>query len=438
MDDNHRQAGPDTTVGKADYLPDEFAALANPCLVMREVLGLVEDLHRATTRLGDALVAAGLPARLWRGTDCQLSLLSDQFPDITLDDLVTRLAEFAAGMGPHWLHGGADDVLRFNDEVSILHGVARPLRIVAQRLRMLSSVERGEYPLERALGDMRIGTPLDRVTTLLRDLESLGPYIQPLTAGEWTSPPLIPAPAGAPAPKPARSLRDGRAEAATSGELLPSGFGQLGTWPATQSEPVAAPATAPPVQRPQADGQTFRRLRDFMAPAGEPHAAPTTPIWTRVWARMALIKWRALPTTAVVHPRAAARWLRQRKLLVVGTAIMLLALGTALLTLAAQPAPARSALVAQPARLSFTCSGAGTTLVLRLRDTDSRPLTWMIAATPPTQPAGFVLSATHGTLQPSATVLLRIHVTAAKPAQGTLVFTSTDGNAFVAYTVACK
>src|SRR5579885_238105 len=77
---------------------DALEALNDPRQVMMEVLGLVEDLRLASNRLGDAIVAGGLSAREWRSPDARLATLSDQFPDITVDDLITRLAEFA-GLG---------------------------------------------------------------------------------------------------------------------------------------------------------------------------------------------------------------------------------------------------------------------------------------------------------------------------------------------------
>ncbi|HLJ82195.1 MAG TPA: hypothetical protein VKT52_11960, partial [Ktedonobacterales bacterium] len=109
-------------LGAAPDDEDAYEALNDPRRVMMEVVALVEELHRATTRLGDAIAAAGLPARTWRDADCRLLLLADQFPDITLDALITRLAEFAAGMGPDWLHGSREDIARFTDEASILYG----------------------------------------------------------------------------------------------------------------------------------------------------------------------------------------------------------------------------------------------------------------------------------------------------------------------------
>ncbi|MFI5274746.1 MAG: hypothetical protein ACHQ4H_17075, partial [Ktedonobacterales bacterium] len=87
--------------------PDEYASLRDPRLVMPEVAAVLDELHQAITQLGNAISAAGLPAREWRSDDALLRPLSDQLPAVTLDDLISRASEFAAGSGPYWLHGTA-------------------------------------------------------------------------------------------------------------------------------------------------------------------------------------------------------------------------------------------------------------------------------------------------------------------------------------------
>ena len=99
---------------------DEYAALSDPPQVMAEMLRLLDELRRTGKKLGDALEVAGLPGREWRSEDARLNLLSEQFPDISIDDLITRLAEFAAGHAPLWLRGDAGTIGRFRDEVEIL------------------------------------------------------------------------------------------------------------------------------------------------------------------------------------------------------------------------------------------------------------------------------------------------------------------------------
>jgi len=122
----------------SDELPPEYASLADAALVMREMLRLLAEVQRLTTRLGDAFVAAGVPARSWLSDDARLSLLSEQLPDIPLDAVFTRLAEFAAGLGPGWLHSTETGLEQFRAEVTVLYDAIRPLRALAQRYRLLS------------------------------------------------------------------------------------------------------------------------------------------------------------------------------------------------------------------------------------------------------------------------------------------------------------
>jgi hypothetical protein len=367
-------------------LPDEYAALADTRQVMQEVVGVLEDLHKATTRLGDAIAAAGFHGREWRGLDAQLDELSDQFPEITLDDLITRLAEFSAGNGPVWLRGDRADIERFNDEAAILGGVMRPLRVLAQRQRVTPARERSRHPFERALADGRVGTQLDLMARYLRDLEALAPFIAPLTPEERNL--ASPAPPAPPAPKPSA------ASAARSGPAM----------------------------------QRFTRLRDFAdsarGSAPSSRQAGTSQAFTRALGRA------RVGTEVLVLRLRLYRWM------VVVIAALILAIATGLLTLAVHEgltlAPP-SHLQATPAQLTLTCTGKGTTQALTLRNTGSASLTWQIAA-----PAGLTLSAAKGLLTRGASAIVTVKVSAVRAARGTLAFTSTDGAAQVPYTVTCQ
>ncbi len=370
----------------ASELPDEYAALADTRQVMLEVVGLLEDLHKATTRLGDAIAAAGFHGREWRGLDAQLDELSDQFPEITLDDLITRLAEFSAGNGPAWLRGDRADIEHFNDEAAILGGVMRPLRVLAQRQRVTPARERSRHPFERALADGRVGTQLDLMARYLRDLEALAPFIAPLTPEKWNL--ASPAPPAPPAPKPSA------ASAVRSGPAM----------------------------------QRFTRLRDFAdsarGSAPSSRQAGTSQAFTRALGRA------RVGTEVLVLRLRLYRWM------VVVIAALILAIATGLLTLAVHEgltlAPP-SHLQATPAQLTITCTGKGTTQVLTLRNTGSASLTWQIVA-----PAGLTLSAAKGLLTRGASATVTVKVSVARAAHGTLAFTSTDGAAQVPYTVACQ
>jgi hypothetical protein len=379
-----------------DKLPDEYAALGDPVQVMAEVLTIVEQVRASNKKLGDAFVSAGLAGREWRGRDCELAVLSDQLPDVTLDALLTRLAEFAAGTGPHWLRGGIADIERFNDEASILSETLRALRIVAQRQRMLSLRQRGTLPMQRALGDARVGTQLDRIAAALRDLESLAPYIAPPDPDAWMRPPLASEPA------PAAPVGAGYASA-----FAPSAVPA----PDTSLTPHvlrAVPARTDPFGQKQKTLGIRQRTRS-----------------RRLTAAMASVATQA---------RAVGERLEPRKWLVVAMTAIVLAASTAFVGLLVHNGGTASAsqLAATPAHLSLTCAGRGATASLTLRDTGSGSLTW---STKP--PSALTLSATQGTLKQGATAQLTVKVHTSRPAQGTLTLASALGNATVAYTITC-
>jgi len=374
---------------------DEYAPLNDPPQVMAEVLRLLDELQRTGKKLGDALEVAGLPGREWRSEDARLSLISEQFPDISVDDLITRVAEFAAGHAPLWLRNDASTIMRFREEVEILYGVLRSLRQTAQRQRMLPARDRGGLPLERALGDARVGTALDLAARDLRDLDSLGPFIAPLKPEEWQA---------LDAARPPDTAAAGGATTA-------------GAQPPSPHAPPASTASGTPISRvvptsPTPATPTHTRLRDFAPPRTEGEAA---------------VKAGAGGAGVAVLVRRA---LRPNKWWVVALAVLTLASGTALLSLAAR-APAGH-LAASPGQLTLTCAGRGATAALTLRATGKGPITWNA------QPAtGISLSTTRGTLQPGASTTIQVAVRTAKAARGTLTFTSNDGTASVAYVVTC-
>jgi hypothetical protein len=385
-------------------LPEEYAALGDRAQVMAEVVTLVEQIRVANKKLGDAFVSAGLPGREWRDPDCALAPLSDSLPDVTLDELLTRLAEFAAGTGPHWLHGGIAEIARFNDEASILCETVRALRILAQRQRMLPARQRGDLPILRALGDVRIGTQLDRMTAALRDLEALAPFIAPVAPEDWAQPPL--ASELEPAPAPARRRKAAPAPPAAAG--FASAFA-----------PSAPPTSLTPQVMP---GVSVRN-----APPAVPSPAPRPRnISRRVTAAMI-----GMATQA----RAMSERLEPRKWLVVAATVVVLAAATGVLGLLVHEqssALSTSNLVVSPTHLALTCTGKSASANLALRDTATTPLTWTAQSS-----GDLTLSATHGTLKQGASATLSIKVRTARAAQGTLTFTSAQGNTDVAYTISC-
>jgi hypothetical protein len=379
-----------------DELPEEYAELADPPKVMAEVVAVVDELHRASTELGNAIAAAGLPARRWRSDDARLPLLSDEFPEITLDFLLSRLAEFAAGNGPAWLRSDAAAIADFNDEAQVLSEVVRPLHARARYLRTVPARDR-ELPMERALGDGRVGTKLDIVYRCLNDLEALGPFIRPLSPAQWQT---LPAPVAEPAPRSAPPV----------------------------ASPAPASARAPRVKARAAAPQPSARFAGS-APASQ--AAEQGPIYLNDLARNAVNSVRLTMSRALEHARPYARQLSLRQWLVVAVAIAALGSGTALLALASHGST--TSLAASPANLALACHGKTSSLTLTLSDTGTSALTWSASV-----PTGLSLSATHGSLKPGAFIKLAVHATAAKTAQGTLSFASNLGDASVPYTVTCS
>lgn len=377
-------------------LPEEYAALGDRVSVMAEVVEAIESVRGGTRKLGDALVAAGLPAREWLGAPARLHLLDDAMPDITLDDVITRLAEFAAGSGPDWLRGDRADIGRFNDETAILEGVLRVLRQVAQRERMASVRRRSDLPIRRALADARVGTQLDLLSRDLRDLLALAPFIAPLTPAEWAT--------LSSASQPAASLIAAPPQAQAQAPQTP--------------QSVAPP---PPSTSPQ-----HTRLRDFAPPPQAPENSPRPPVLSvRLGEAMERVR---------VQTRALAERIMPRKWLALGGVALVLVVATALLSLTASPSSHTStpALTVSPASVTLRCAAKAPAVGLTLRDNTKVTLTWSV-----TLPAGFQLSATHGALKAGATVKLAATAHGAKAGKGSLVFTSAGGKATIPYTVTC-
>ncbi|HEU5439155.1 MAG TPA: hypothetical protein VFU88_07675 [Ktedonobacterales bacterium] len=428
MDDETRQ--------DVDELSGEYAALHDPRQVMPEVVAVVDELHRAITQLGNAVAAAGLAARDWRSPDAQLHSLSDQLPGVTFDDLITRAAEFAAGTGPFWLHGGPEEIEQFIVEVELLNDAFRPLRVIAQRQRVVPASERGEQPFLRALGDGRVGSNLDRITRCLNDLEALAPFMAPLAPDEWQ----------ASAPGDLGPDLDPDASPDQFTQPLPPDLRPAGPAPAN----ILAPAFVPAPSLPFAATVPAPPPGHRGIVTGD---APSLPSAVGVASGRALASLRLIPGRVVQPALAAARaqWGRvqssrftlgrlsfggsgARRALVVVAAIVLLAGGTGVLALAVHSAaPASTAsLVVSPTRLTLACTGKSASTRLTLRWAGSKATTWNVKA-----PAGLSIAPAKGTLKAGASATVAIKVTARKAAHGTLTFAVDDAQAAVPYTVNC-
>jgi hypothetical protein len=427
----------DAGAAESSEASEDYAALDDPRLVMAEVMRLLGELHRSVTRLGDAIVAAGLPAREWRTDDAFLGHLPGELPEITLDTLLTRLAEFAADLGPHLLHGGTEELAHFHDETLVLYEVIRPLRSFAQRQRMLPARERGEQPLWRALGDARLGTPLDLAAGHLRDLDALAPFLAPLAPADWQAIEQRPAATTVKKAKPGKSGQEAGAARRPAGaplravhlEAAEAAVEDAATGvppaPAPASAPAIGPAeAAPPEAANAAEAAEIEppplRLRDFV-PTAPPAAA----------ARGAESRW--------TRARQASERFLARRWIVVAAAAVLLGVGTGLLTLAARgeqgplPPPKIAYLETMPASLHLACSGRGSSVTFYLHNTGTSVEVWMAAV-----PRGVTLSSLKGTLTPGSRGPLRLSAApGAKATHNTLTFTDADGMLAVPYTITC-
>jgi hypothetical protein len=149
---------------------------------MGQAFDRLADLENATTALGEAFVAAGLPRRAWRSQQATLHLLSEALPAITLGAFLARLEDFAAHTGPAWLRGTHDDLEAFHEEVSVLSEVARPLLGAVRRLQRTLSFgrRRGTDPassLQLALRHPRLQAPLTAIAEILSEFEARAPIL---------------------------------------------------------------------------------------------------------------------------------------------------------------------------------------------------------------------------------------------------------------------
>jgi hypothetical protein len=365
-----------------ERLSGEYAALRDTPAVMRASAGYLEELQGVVIRLGDAIEKGGLPGKLWRSDEAGLAALGDNFPLITVDELITRMAQFAAERGPAWLRGGAADLDAFRDEARILYDVVHALRVVAQRLRMSGGGTRGGSALERAIGAARVATPLDRVAVLLETLDALGPFMAPIAPDEWL--------AGA-----------GRTFAAS---------GALADYTAEESVVDSQ------------DSQARGRLRDY-APADGADVSSNV-------AGTGIAGQLRLNVPALLRNRWA---LGAAGAVIVGALVAFLILRPPAFpagkkTPTATPPPA---VVASPTTLILLCS-TRKTAALTLKNQSAAPVTWQAQA-----PATVALSPAQGTIPAGHSVTLQAHLTAARATTGAITITVGKTSFTVPYSATC-
>ncbi|HEX3272622.1 MAG TPA: hypothetical protein VHR15_18395 [Ktedonobacterales bacterium] len=371
-----------------ERLSGEYAALRDTPAVMRSAVGYLEELQGAVIRLGDAIEQGGLPGKLWRSDEADLAALGDIFPLITIDELITRLSQFASERGPAWLRGGGADLAAFQDEARILYDVMHALRVTAQRLRM--SGGSGKSQLERAFSNARIGAPLDRVAILLETLDALGPFMAPISPNEWAAPAPLDSAAG-------------------------SGFLTFGASPASDELFSAS------------ENQSRGLLRDY-APAGGAGASlrPNKSGKTGgLWIQLDIPKGPALLRNRWVLGVAGA--------LLVGALVAFLVVRSPILagakkTPTATPPPA---VVANPTSLILLCS-TRKTAALTLKNQSAAPVTWQAKV-----PTTVAITPAQGTIPAGQSVTLQAHLTSAKATTGTITITEGKTTLSIPFSATC-
>jgi hypothetical protein len=384
----------------ADQAGEDLAAAHGSLL--HEARHLLSELGDATTRLGDAFEAAGFGAAAWESPEAQLRTLNDHMPKVRLEALLTRIAEFAADSGPAWLAGDGAALDAFTYEVRVLVGAIRPLRSLAQRQRQrITSFAGRRRPLERALGDRRVGTQLDRVARALDQLAELAPLLEPLS-----SPPA------------ARLAQDTEPQRPGDRAATSSEFGS------------------------EAPDWLVRRLngRGGMAPAGE---KPSRWRGIRPFPRLPRARVMALGLAAalLVLVLSGVLALARMGLPLTGgnkplTIGQVMATATALRRLSGTPsgtagtptAPVPAHLTVSPTSVTLPCGGNNATLTVS--NTGEQLLTWRASVS-----GNATLSATSGSVGPHSSGTLTAHAPAGTHGRGAITFTSNGGSVTVAYKI---
>lgn len=450
----------------ASHMPDgargdATAMVENAAQAYSQAMDLLRDLHDAVSRLGDAFVATGFAPSEWRTTEALLSELSDQFPEATVDALLTRMAEFAAGTGPGWLRSDGAALDDFEHEARVLGDVIRPLRALAQRQRMTPARERGWLSLERALGDVRVGAQLDRISRTLRALMDVAPHLAPLTTKELAA---LDKSARVRDPLSAAGTRPSEGWAVSpdpwTGQHAPRVAGGLGT---ASEGSASTTASGIPIEDggDDPDGPTYLLTGEL--PDAHPEA-PTVPFdpssprlmravlgqRSRVWGLLlaiavglvagTLVLTLALHTSLGLFMPGAATNLTGAQATAAAGALAREATATsaarahptatAAHLVATQPTSAR--LTVSPTSVVLPCPSTGNGVTLTLHNTGGQTLTWH--ASPP---GNVTLSATDGALAPGASTTILARATAPQHGGGVIVFTWSGSSTSVGYKTAC-
>ncbi|HEX9413724.1 MAG TPA: hypothetical protein VF916_09500, partial [Ktedonobacterales bacterium] len=387
-------------------LPDEYAALGDPRTVMLEVTAQLKELHAAVTRLGDALESAGLPGRDWRLAEAHLRLLPGSLPNITVDDFVTRLAEFSADNGPQRLHSNHHDLELFHKEVAAIHGVVQRLQRIAYDLDDMPPRDRRSARISRAFGDARVREALDDIEQILGDFIALRPFMAPLARHEWEG----------------SAARLSQADRSSQADGSPVGRrrGVRETLPMLSSKPHA-------------------RLRDF-APANNGNGALGR-LSARVRRLIAELRRR------IARLRVASSARKQLVAIAIVAVLGLSGIGLVVVlsrapadsspagrapgstpTAAATETPHRSA---APPKLALTCAAQGSTATLTIKNEGASAVTWQAQAS-----SRLRVSPDHGSLASGQSATAQVS-TNRQQVTGTITVTATNSARSAQFSVSC-
>lgn len=399
-------------VNSGDRTTQDVAAARAAHAEAKRLLG---ELHDGANGLGDALAATGFSPREWRSDDARLAELGDQLPDVTIDALLSRFAEFTADSGPAWLAGDGQALDDFEHEVLVLAGAMRPLRVVAQRQRLTPPSRRGQLPLERALGDGRVGAQLDRLVRTLRLLAELAPDLEPVPLEREFA-------AGAGA------LAGANASLGRPGDpTMPIGGG------APTSERAAG-------QNAGLDGKALSaaflaRLRTLRL-----RSWPVRQMWAGLprrtqFAAVAVLLVIGISVSGVLalhgigSPQTSTRGTNVLSSQTATAGRTGVTPGRTTTTAAMTPAPAAAQLAVSPTNVKL-CPGSSETLTIS--NMGAQALTWQANA-----PKTVTLSATSGSLGAHASTTITVKVSGTQHGTGSIIFAASSDKVTVAYRVSC-
>jgi hypothetical protein len=409
----------DRSVGSGSLPPRDFRqesmgteqTTAAQASRQRDAEGLLVELYAATRGLGDALNRAGFPPGRWDTPEARLSTLGNRLPQVTVEALLARLADFALDTGPIWLAGTGEALDEFAHEVHVLAAAIGPLRGLAQQQRTLASVaDRSRRSLKQALQDERVDAELDRLAHTLRQLQELAAALEPIAS----------LPRGVPSMQASGVVVSRRARGEQEGNAA------VPVWLVGQTGQEQAPDMSPhPRKVSRWPGSQLLRAA-----------------WSRRGTRVALgvgsvvllVVLAMSGALALVHaltapvPGPASRDQGAPTATHSGSATP--SAGRTATVVPATQGPAAAVLAVSPASLVLPCGG--TPVTLTVSNTGGQSLMWQASVS-----GNAALSATSGSVGPASQATVSVHATGTQHGPGAIVFTSNGRTAKVTFKVSC-